>query len=209
MRRTEAGGLYVEDLKSTNGLRANGVSVPHRVARELTDGDRLTVGTTDLWVIRDAAKQQLDARIAEVSRELLSRLAKNPELLYGLSSRRFEEVMAEIYGLHGFDVELTPATRDGGVDLYVVHHSALGRTLTIVDCKRYRRDRHIGVGMVRELLGTVVDKGASAGVLATTSFFSSGAQDFYAKYPFRLALHDFYDLERLLSGVVSRPDSLA
>ena len=106
--------------------------------------------------------------------------------------------MAELYEREGFKVELTQATRDGGVDLYLVQHTAFGRLLTVVDCKRHRADRPVGVGVVRQMLGTVNDTGASAGVVATTSRFSKDAEKLAGRYPFRLGLQDYFDLHTML-----------
>jgi hypothetical protein len=57
-----------------------------------------------------------------------------------------------------------------------------------VDAKRNRRDRPVGVGVVRQLYGVVEAMKTSAGLLATTSFFSPDAKQFQEKIPFRLTL---------------------
>ena len=146
----------------------------------------------------EPAARELDVRIRAVSDELIRRLAATPELLYELSPRTFEELMAGLFERQGFDVTLTKQTHDGGYDLYLVQHTAAGRVLTLADMKRYRPDRKVGVGVVRELYGTVEMEHASAGLLATTSFFTAGAREFQQKLPFRLELKDYFDLVSLL-----------
>ena len=74
--------------------------------------------------------------------------------------------MAELYAREGFEVTLTKRTRDGGVDLFLVRYTSFGQLLTLVDTKRYRHDRPVGVGVVRELYGVVESLNASAGVVA-------------------------------------------
>ena len=91
--------------------------------------------------------------------------------------------MAEVFERQGFEVALTKQTRDGGYDLYLVQHTAAGRVLTLADMKRYRADRKVGVGLVRELLGTVEIENASAGLLATTSFFTDDAKMYQERLP--------------------------
>jgi restriction system protein len=118
--------------------------------------------------------------------------------MYQLRPRQLEELMAELYARQGFDVELTPETRDGGVDLYLVQHTSYGRLLTVVDCKRKGADRPVKVEVVRQMLGTIEETGASAGVLATTSRFTSGAIKLGERYPFRLGLQDYFDLHSML-----------
>jgi len=155
-------------------------------------------------VVSPVAASQLDIKVQSISDALVQRLATEPKLMYELRPRQLEELIAELYARQGFEVELTPETHDGGVDLYLVQHTAFGRLLTVVDCKRNRADRPIGVGVVRQLLGTIDETGASAGVLATTSRFTSGATRLSKKYPFRVGLQDYFDLHSMLRRVSSR-----
>jgi restriction system protein len=163
-----------------------------------TDRDLLAgVGTP-------AVAAELDIRLTAVGDALIEALAARPELLHQLRPRQFEELMAELYSREGFEVELTPPTRDGGVDLFLIQHTAFGRLMTVVDCKRTRADRPVGVAVVRQMLGTVDATGASAGVLATTSRFTRGAYEMGARYPFRLALQDYFALHTMLRKITSR-----
>lgn len=80
--------------------------------------------------------------------------------------------MAELYRRRGFNATLTPASGDAGVDVFVARHDELGSSLSVIQCKRFAPDRKVGVGLVRELQGTLLGAGATAGVLLTTSFFT-------------------------------------
>ena len=137
-------------------------------------------------------------QIRAVRVDLISRIEQDPDQVYAMSSREFEELVAAIYEKHGFDVELTPASNDGGVDLYAVRYEPYGKVLTVVECKRNAAHRPVGVEIVRSLHGAVDDKGASVGVLATTSSFTAGAQEFQQRHAFRLALQDWFDLQDML-----------
>lgn len=145
-----------------------------------------------------AAARELNIRVSAVSGDLIRALAERPELMYDLHPRRFEELLAELFARQGFDVELTKQTRDGGYDLWVVHHTPAGSLLTLVDAKRNRADRPVGVGIVRQLYGVVEATRASAGLIATTSFFSPEAKQFQEEIPFRLGLKDYFDLQTML-----------
>lgn len=125
--------------------------------------------------------------------------------MYELQPRQLEELMAELYARQGLEVELTPQTRDGGVDLYLLQRTPFGRHLTLVDTKRYRRDRPVGVGIVRQLFGVVEATRASAGLVATTSFFSGDARRLQEEIPFRLGLQDYLDLKRMLKAAGEIP----
>ncbi|MFP8843576.1 restriction endonuclease [Shewanella baltica] len=84
---------------------------------------------------------------------LVEKLKKQPQHFYELSPRQFEELLAELLTDMGWDVELTKETRDGGKDILAYLNTELGRILCLVEAKRYRYDRKIGVGLVRSLYG--------------------------------------------------------
>lgn len=146
----------------------------------------------------DPARQQIDAVIDEISDELIADLAANPQRLYELNPRRFEELVTELYRRRGFEATLTPASGDEGVDVYVVRNDDLGRTLWVVQAKRYAAHAKVGAGVVRELLGTVHAKNASAGIIVTTSFFQPGAEKMEQEFQYRIALRDYYGLQEML-----------
>lgn len=133
-----------------------------------------------------------------ISDALIDELAKRPELMHELSWRKFEELVAELYKREGFEVELTRASQDSGVDIYVFQRAPFGSFLTVVDCKRYRADRPVEVGLIEKLYGTVMAKDASVGVIATTSYFSKGAKAFQEDRKHRLGLQDFFSIHDML-----------
>jgi hypothetical protein len=109
-----------------------------------------------------------------------------------------DDVIAALAAHAGFEVELTPASGDGGVDVYAIRRDDLGSTLTVVQAKRYKPELKVGVGQVRELFGTVNLQDASAGVLITTSSFESGAKALAANHQWRLELRDYARLQEML-----------
>lgn len=120
-----------------------------------------------------------------INERLVAYFREHPQRLYDLTPRQFEELVAEIWDGFGFEVELTSQTVDGGCDVIAVKHSPLRRKY-LIECKRYRSDRTIGVHIVRQLGGVVLkhvatsrrDDEAIKGILATTSSFTSPAQTY-------------------------------
>ena len=102
------------------------------------------------------------ADVITVSDEFLKRLSGNPEMLYQLSSRGFEELVAELLSRLGYGVILTPASKDGGKDIYAAKQDHLGTFLYIVECKKWAPDNPVGVGLVRQLNGVVHAEQATA-----------------------------------------------
>lgn len=121
-------------------------------------------------------------------------LQRYPDALYGLSSRQFETLVAEILVDKGFDVHLTPATRDGGFDIFAYQRTDIGTLLYLVETKRYRADRKVGIDLVRNLYGTFASCGASHAILATTSTFTRDARELQCKHPYQLSLRDYTDI---------------
>jgi len=136
------------------------------------------------------------SNITDVSDEFLKKLVDNPSLLYEISPRSFEELVAELLRRQGYEVELTPASRDGGKDIYIASKDSLGSFLYLVECKRFAPDRPVGVGLIRQLYGTVQAERATAGIFATTSFFTKDAQEFQSKVEFQISLQDYLGIQR-------------
>ena len=63
----------------------------------------------------------------------------------------FEELIADIFRAKGYEVVLTPKSKDGGFDIQAFQKTNTGTLLTLIDCKRYAANRTIGVEIVRGL----------------------------------------------------------
>jgi restriction endonuclease Mrr len=107
--------------------------------------------------------------------EIIAKIADNPEGLYNLQPRLFEEVVARLFQSQGMDVVLSAPGGDGGVDIYLSSQTAVGSPVFAVQCKRYSPKSKIGVSHIRALLGAVYINQLNKGILVTTSTFSSGA----------------------------------
>lgn len=111
--------------------------------------------------------------------DLIEALRANPQRLYDLSPREFEEIVAELLASFGWDVSLTPATRDGGHDILAVSRDALGlETAWAVECKRYHPKRPVGIAVLRSLYGVKHGLGLPQALLVTTSTLTRGAKQF-------------------------------
>jgi len=130
-------------------------------------------------------------QIILANERLMEHLKRQPETMFDLPPRKFEELVADLLVDLGYDVELTPATRDGGKDILAYMETPHGRLLCLVEAKRYRADRKVGVELVRGLYGTLADVDASSAMLVTTSSFSPDALAFQKRHQYKLALRDY------------------
>ncbi len=125
---------------------------------------------------------------------IIEKLKKHPKDVYKLTPRQYEELIADLLRDMGHEVTLTQATRDGGKDILASMKTDVGEFLCLVDAKRYREDRKIGVSMVRTLYGTLADYQASSAMLVTTSSYSKDAKAMQEKHKYQLSLRDYADV---------------
>lgn len=137
--------------------------------------------------------------VKNTNTEILERLKQDPEFAWQLPPRKFEEIVADILDHQGYDIELTPASGDGGFDIYAAKKEGLGRFLYLVECKRYKPPNKVGVEVVRSLHGVVQKSQATAGAVVSTSFFTKGAKEFQQDLSHRMHLHDFLVLQSWIS----------
>lgn len=162
-------------------------NVAEFLSRPLYDASQLAVPHGDLIA-------SVRPRIAFAKDVLIEQLRRQPDELYNLPSRRFEELVADLLGNMGWRVELTPATRDGGKDILAFLQTDLGEILCLVEAKRHGRGRKVGVGLVRTLYGTLCDYQANSAMLITTSSFTRDAREFQQRHRYQLSLKDYSDL---------------
>jgi HJR/Mrr/RecB family endonuclease len=92
--------------------------------------------------------------------------------LLALTPSDFEEYVAQrVFARQGYQVQNTPDTKDGGIDLIITDRQ--GRQ-AIVQCKRYRST--VGEATVRDLYGTLLHSGATMAYLVTTSGISDASR---------------------------------
>jgi len=192
---TLAGRLVRDERASVNDVDAylQSFSAPGLVG---PDGRPIRQGSPE--------ERQLISGVVIVTDDLLDRIHTKPDEMYSLTSRQFEELVAGLFERQGYEVTLTPASKDGGKDIYVAKRDPLGALMYLVECKRFARDRPVGVGLIRQLYGVVEQEDATGGILVTTSFFTKGAREFTEKLRYRLSLKDYIDLHKWIEQLRAR-----
>ena len=114
---------------------------------------------------------------------------------------KFEEFVAEILARQGYEVELTPASDDGGFDVYAAKNDGFGSFLYLVECKRYTQPNKVGVQVIRSLHGVVQKEKATAGIIATTSYFTKRAEEFQQDVRHQMQLADYVRLQEWLGMI--------
>lgn len=116
--------------------------------------------------------KNLNINSAEVTiSELNTHLLRKFTDVSKISPAKFEEVVGDVYKNHGFRVEHTMQTRDGGYDLVLLDNG--NKEIAIVECKRYTGK--VDVGIVRKLVGVQCIRGYKKAILLTSSYFTNDA----------------------------------
>jgi hypothetical protein len=117
--------------------------------------------------------------------------------LDNLSGIDFENLIASLLARMGFQIEMTKASGDGGVDIIATVEKPLLRGRYLIQCKRFAIGSPVGAPIVREFYGALrADHRAVKGMLVTTSSFTDQARDFARDLP--IDLIDREQLEHLL-----------
>jgi restriction system protein len=115
-------------------------------------------------------------------------------------------LITNLFQKMGLETRQTRPSRDGGVDCVAWDTRPVMGGKVVIQAKRYAHT--VGVSAVRDLYGTVVNEGASKGILVSTSGYGKASFEFADDKP--LELLDGTNLLYLLkehAGVDARIDT--
>lgn len=115
--------------------------------------------------------------------DVLSSLDNRTNLME-LTPGAFESLITNLFQKMGLETKLTQASRDGGVDCVAFDQRPILGGKVVVQAKRYKNT--VGVGSVRDLYGTMLNEGASKGILVTTSGYGKASFEFANGKPIEL-----------------------
>jgi restriction system protein len=94
------------------------------------------------------------------------------------------EVFEKEFSSGGGEVKITRASRDGGVDAVAFDPDPIRGGKIVIQAKRYTNT--VSVSAVRDLYGTVLNEGATKGILVTTADYGPDAYEFAKGKPLTL-----------------------
>ena len=94
------------------------------------------------------------------------------------------ELFSKIFTRDGCEVQVTQASRDGGVDAVAFDPDPIRGGKFVIQAKRY--NNVVPVSACRDLYGTMINEGAVKGILVTTSHYGSDARAFVKDKPITL-----------------------
>jgi restriction system protein len=121
------------------------------------------------------------------SQEVADKLNEGTNLA-AMNWEDFEHLLRELFEKefcdNGGEVKVTQASRDGGVDAIAFDPDPIRGGKIVIQAKRYTNT--VGVSAVRDLFGTVMNEGATKGILVTTADYGPDAYEFAKNKPITL-----------------------
>lgn len=139
-------------------------------------------------------------QIINLNHLLIEKLKREPESIYKVDDRVFEELIADLLADQGCTVELTQKSRDGGKDIIATKETEIGKIVTLVETKRYDKANPVGVKLVRELYGVLHFNEATHAMLVTTSRFTAPAKSLEETSKYKLSLKDYEDVKKWINA---------
>ncbi|MEJ7559380.1 MAG: restriction endonuclease [Pedobacter sp.] len=129
------------------------------ISVELIDIDGLKHWTSKIEANYD--ESEVIHVIRSCTQKIIELITRSTKALSELEWRDLERVIAEVFSGIGFDVELTPSSKDGGKDVILECISKGTKKTFIIEIKHWRSGQKVGEKKVREFVK----------VLATQSSF--------------------------------------
>jgi restriction system protein len=142
---------------------------------ELLDIDALRswIGRIEEIPSIDVAQVNLIRR--DLSRKFIELILQNPRFLDEIEWREMERLLAEVFEGLGFDVRLTPGSKDGGKDIILTCHVETQAHSYYVEVKHWRSGQRVGAGAITDFLNVIVNEEVNGGLYLSTYGYCSNA----------------------------------
>lgn len=134
---------------------------------------------TDLVSLQDlfASEQQPSDPGQFIDQRFINYLSSHPEAIKRIHWRQFEQLTAEWFHRAGYEVELGPGRKDGGVDVraWAKDPGRAGPPALIIQCKRI--SAAVDAFVVKALWADMINENADAAIVVTTSKLSDDAEE--------------------------------
>jgi len=142
----------------------------------------------------EAGKKEEENRRAEFARK-----ARAKGYWLNLSPTEFESKVGELFRAAGYNVRLTPASNDEGIDLWLEKQGSRA----ILQCKRFRTG-NVSRPDIQQFYGVLMaDESVKEGFFVTTAGFTDGAIEFTKKLQKPIHLIDVEKLIKMSEGALS------
>jgi restriction system protein len=152
---------------------------------------------------RNVLDGQVIKLIDPIYRSLIEAISKDPQIIYHIDARKWEEIIAATYNREGYEVILTPRSGDLGRDVIAIKKGK-GTVKFIDQVKAYHPGHLVTADEVRSLLGVLhAEQDASKAILSTTSHFAPRVEEDRFIKPFLPTRLELVDKEKLLEWLIT------
>lgn len=156
--------------------------------------------------------KNVHAIIKDASRALAERIALHPEEFMDIEWRDLERIIATIFSDFGYDVDLTPSSKDGGKDVIVWYR---GETY-IIEIKHWCEKSKVGQSYIRDFLNVVIRENRKLGIYLSSSGYTANAFEtltqidkIYFRCGDKSSMHTLFKMhERVNNGVYTPVSNL-
>lgn len=194
---------YIEDVDKATGHQKRGCIVSIQCTREAFNGINLEqvdpkacfrhlkgIGSSKLYSVTPIPPMMNIAREDRrfVESYPVAHMLDAGSNIAAMDWLDFENFIRELFekefSQNGGEVKITQSSRDGGVDAVAFDPDPIRGGKIIIQAKRYTNT--VGVSAVRDLYGTLINEGATKGLLVTTSDYGPDAYEFVKGKPITL-----------------------
>jgi hypothetical protein len=155
--------------------------------------------------------------ISELSNQLVGLVAADPAFLDHVEWRDLERMLSLVFTGLGFDVDLTPPSKDGGKDLVLRCQVSGASKSYVVEIKHWRSGKKVTKGYISQFVNVIAREQRDGGMYVATSGYSADAIEVMSEIGHeRLFLHGREKVVslcrtyvRVAGGVWHPPDPLS
>lgn len=159
---------------------------------------------TIITVEKSVPDGQIIRLIDPIYSQLIEEIKNDPQIIYQIDPRKWEEIIAAAYDKAGFDeVILTPRSGDYGRDVIAIK-KGFGSVKFIEQVKAYNPGHVVKADEVRALLGVLqAEQDASKAIFSTTSTFAPKIEEDKLIKPFLPYRLELIDKGKLLKRLIN------
>jgi len=121
--------------------------------------------------------------------DLAFMVAKDATTLEHMEWRDLERLIAEVFAGIGFDVELTPCSKDGGKDVVITYRVNNEIKSFVIEIKHWRSGNRVGNGAIIEFLHVIARENRNGGLfLATGGYCNNALENLTEIYRYKIRL---------------------
>ena len=158
------------------------------IAIELLDLDDLKRWSLDIEDDKEIAHLAIQV-VKDFAKGLIELINRNPRVLDHIEWRDLERLLAEAMSGIGFDVTLTPGSKDGGKDLILDCTKKGTKESFIVEVKHWRSEQKVGQAAIKDLVKVIAKEKRDGGLFLSTYGFTENIAESLTEFERRKLRH--------------------